>query len=156
MTWIQLLRTHNPTRMKKALWGLVIVVAGVGLFGLRWANHGGVNQASATSPSSASTPVTNAAPGNPAANTSPPAPHPALVSPSEFQQLRAAREAALQANPDLAAEYKQIINDMQIQQAKFDAAMIKADPKVAPIVAKLVALRQLNGGHAASPLSGSR
>ena len=48
----------------------------------------------------------------------------------------------LQANPDLAAEYKQIIDDMQAEQAKFDAAIIKVDPKAASIVAKLVAMRQ--------------
>jgi hypothetical protein len=64
---------------------------------------------------------------------------------SDFQRLRAARDAAFQAHPDLAAEYKDIIATMQKEQTELDAAMIKADPKAAPIVAKLVALRQRNG-----------
>ena len=88
--------------------------------------------------------MVGAAPGNPAASP----PHPAFVSPNEFQQFRAARDAVLQANPDLAAEYKDIIHAMQDEQSKLDAAMIKADPKVAPIVAKLVALRQHNAAPA--------
>jgi hypothetical protein len=142
--------------MKKVFLGLGLVVIGAGLFGLGWISHGEAGNASTPNPSG-NAPVTSAALGNPAANTPAQAPHPAaFVSPSEFQQLRAARDAVLQANPDLAGEYKQIITDMQAQQDKFDAAMIKADPKVAPIVAKLVALRQINSAHVSSGAPASR
>jgi hypothetical protein len=41
---------------------------------------------------------------------------------------------------------------MQTEQDDLDAAMIKADPKVAPIVAKLVALRQRNEVHVPPPI----
>jgi hypothetical protein len=142
--------------MKKVLLGLGIVVIGAGLFGLGWISHSGGSPAPA-SPASGNAPVTGTVPGNPTANTPAQAPHPAaFVSQTEFQQLRTARDAILQANPDLAAEYKQIINDMQAQQAKLDAAMIKADPKVAPIVAKLVALRQINSAHVSLGAPASR
>jgi len=58
------------------------------------------------------------------------------------------RETTLRANPNLATEYKQIIDDLRDEQAKLDAAMVKANPKVAPIIAKLTVLRQRNGGSA--------
>jgi len=73
-----------------------------------------------------------------------------MVTPGEWQQLRVTREAVLRTNPDLAAEYKQIMDEMQTQQTKLDAAIIKADPKAAPIVAKLVSLRQRNEAAAAA------
>jgi len=75
---------------------------------------------------------------------------------NDWQRLRAARDAALQANPDLAAEYKEIIQEMQMQQNELDVAMIKADPKVASIVAKLVELRQRNGAHPPPATPGPR
>jgi hypothetical protein len=79
-----------------------------------------------------------------------------LVSPGEWEHLRSARDSALQANPDLAAEYKEILAAMDAQQKKIDADMIKVDPKVAPIVAKLVVLREMNGGHVPSSAAGPR
>jgi hypothetical protein len=136
--------------MKNVLIGIGIGIVGTVLFGLGWISHGMADKASTTSSSSDSAPTATTVPGNPAPNTPPEAPHPALVSQSEFQQLQAARDAAMQANPDLAAEYKQIIKDLQNEQNELDTAMIKADPKVEPIVAKLVALRQRNGAPAPS------
>ena len=61
------------------------------------------------------------------------------LTPEEQQELRAARKAAMDANPDLAAEQKAL-------QDKINAAMIKADPKVAPIIAKLEAAHQHHEG----------
>jgi hypothetical protein len=59
----------------------------------------------------------------------------------------------LQNNPDLAAEYKSLLAEMDEQQKALDAAMIKADPKVAPIVAKLQELRKKNSVKPASTAS---
>ena len=57
------------------------------------------------------------------------------LSPEERQELMSARKAAMDANPDLAAEQKAL-------QEKINAAMIKADPKVAPLIAKMDAARK--------------
>ncbi len=74
-----------------------------------------------------------------------PAPPPTnMPLPSEWQELRAVRDITLQKRPDLAAEYKSLLAEMDDQQKRLDEAMIKADPKVAPIVAKLEQLRKKN------------
>jgi len=57
------------------------------------------------------------------------------LTPEEREELKAARQAAFQANPDL-------LDQMKAVQDKINAAMIKADPKVAPIIAKQEAARQ--------------
>jgi hypothetical protein len=62
----------------------------------------------------------------------------------DLRRFRSAREAALSQNPDLAAEYKEIISEIENQQQKLDAAMIKADPAVAPIIVKLKIIRKSN------------
>ncbi len=146
--------------MKKAFLALGLLVLGIGLFGLGWVSHGGAGKAPPTVSPSSNAQTAGSASVIPAANSQAPAaaqPHQApFVSQDEFRQLQSARDAALQANPDLAAEYKQIISDMQAQQVKFDAALIKADPKVAPVVAKLVALRQINGAHPPSAVSSAK
>jgi hypothetical protein len=67
-----------------------------------------------------------------------------LMSPSQWPEFLSARQAALQANPDLETEHKQILKKMDAQQTKLDAAVIKADPKIKPVIDKLVALRQKN------------
>ena len=61
-----------------------------------------------------------------------------------MQELRSVRDTTLQNNPDLASEYKSLLAEMDQQQKDLDAAMIKADPKVAPVVAKLEELRKRN------------
>src|SRR5438477_12029960 len=98
--------------MKKVFLLLAVVIAGAGIFELGWISRAGFNQAPSTKPSSAPS-VASTTPGNSTTNTPPPAPHFPLVSPDDFQHLRTAREAALRDNPDLAAEYKQIVDDMQ-------------------------------------------
>ena len=69
---------------------------------------------------------------------------PNIPMPKEWQELRLVRETTLQSNPDLAAEYKSLLAEMDEQQKEMDAAMMKVDPKVAPIVAKLEQLRKRN------------
>jgi len=69
----------------------------------------------------------------------------------EWQQLKSAHDAALQANPDLAAQEKQLKEEMEALHKKLDAAMIKADPKVAPILAKLEAAHQHHGDQDGPP-----
>jgi hypothetical protein len=63
---------------------------------------------------------------------------------SEMQEYRSTEEQTLRAHPELAAEYKELIDEMAGQEKDLEAAMIKADPAVAPVVAKLRALRERN------------
>lgn len=63
------------------------------------------------------------------------------ITPGEWQALRTARAAAIQANPDLLSENKKLIERMRAFEDKLDAVMIKADPTVAPILAKFEANR---------------
>jgi hypothetical protein len=72
-----------------------------------------------------------------------PQPPATFVAQAQWQELRNARTKALE-DPTLAAEYKSILDDAKAAQRDFDSAMVKADPHVAPIVAKLVALRDRN------------
>jgi len=124
--------------MRQSLYVLLILVIGGGVFALVWFSHHKAGQVSSSTSSNIPHPVNTAA-NHPPTQAPPSDPH--LVTEKDWEQLRAARLTALQTNPDLAAEYKHLMDEMKAQQAKFDAAMIKADPKVAPLVAKLVALR---------------
>jgi hypothetical protein len=60
------------------------------------------------------------------------------LTPEERQEVMAARQAAFQADPSLQAEQEAL-------QQKIDAAMVAADPKVAPILAKMEANRKMQG-----------
>ena len=125
--------------MKTAFYALVILVVGAGMIWVVRSHRSGAEKASTTT-------IIRHIPHavNTAANYPPPTPSaqdPRAVSPSEWGHLRDARDAAMKANPDLAAEYKELLKEMKAQQAKFDAAMIAADPKVAPIVTKFLAMR---------------
>jgi len=73
------------------------------------------------------------------------------ITPDEWQELRAARNAAIQANPDLIAENKKLLERMRALQDKVDALMIKTDPSIAPIIAKFEANRPHLGTPAAPP-----
>jgi hypothetical protein len=59
------------------------------------------------------------------------------LTPEEWQKFRVARQAALKANPELLTKSAQLTMEMRAFQDKLNAAIIEADPKVAPIVAKL-------------------
>jgi len=128
------------------------LAVGAGLFWLGRISHGD-GQASKVASSAAQSPL----PGSTgtttnSSSTSASAQHPpqALMSPGDWQKLRSTRDQVLQSNPDLQAEYKQILKKMDGQQATLDDAMIKADPAVKPVIAKLVELRQKNGALAAA------
>lgn len=58
------------------------------------------------------------------------------LRPADWQELRAAHQKALQADPDLLAKAAELTQRMRLFQAKLNAAMVKNDPKIAPIIAK--------------------
>ncbi len=60
-----------------------------------------------------------------------------MLTQDERDELRKAHDAALQNDQSLAQEGKDLQEKMKAYQDKVNAAMIKADPKVAPIIAKL-------------------
>ena len=62
-----------------------------------------------------------------------------ILTPDEMQELHTAHDEAIQANSDLATEEKDLKAKMDAFHKKMDAAMIAADPKVAPIIEKLQA-----------------
>jgi hypothetical protein len=65
--------------------------------------------------------------------------HPApleMVMSKNWQEVRAARVLAFQNNPDLTSQYQQILKAMNDQRKKLDAAMIQANLKIAPLIAK--------------------
>lgn len=59
------------------------------------------------------------------------------LSPQNWQELRVARQAVLKAHPELSAKALQLSTKMRAFQVKLNAAIIKEDPKLEPIVAKL-------------------
>lgn len=82
-----------------------------------------------------------------------------MLTDAEKQELKAAHDAAIQANPSLGTEGKDLgdqmraareagqkpsddlLAQMQAYHKKLNAAMIAADPNVAPIIAKMDAGR---------------
>lgn len=95
---------------------------------------------------------TNAPPSGP-----PPVQHASILSPEEDQEVNKAHSAALFADPSLAAEERalwgkfkaardagerpspDVMAELQDLNTKLYAAMIKIDPKVEPLLAKLEA-----------------
>jgi hypothetical protein len=65
----------------------------------------------------------------------------------EMEELHAAHDAALKANPDLAIEEKAV-------RDKIEAAMVAADPKVEAILAKMKAHHGGPGMDGPPPPSG--
>jgi len=63
----------------------------------------------------------------------------APLTKDERTELKSAHDAALQANPDLAAEEKQLHQQWKDYAKKMHDAMVKADPKVEPILEKMKA-----------------
>ena len=68
-----------------------------------------------------------------------------VLTPEERDQLKSAHDAALAANPALDAEFKDLQEKQKALQEKIKAAMIKADPSVAPILAKMEAAHHHDG-----------
>lgn len=128
---------------------IVLLVVGCVAWGL-WSRY--APAPNAVSPSVASAPSATAPAANPAANpaihTAPP---PVFTQVREWRQYRDVREKTLADNPDLAAEYQSLRHQLEQQEKDLDAAMVKADPQVAPIVARLEAIRtQGPGSHPAA------
>ena len=73
------------------------------------------------------------------------------LSKEERQEVRQARDTALQADPALAAEGRDLEAKMRDYHQKVNAAMIKADPNVAPLLAKMDAAHPHHGGGAGGP-----
>ena len=69
----------------------------------------------------------------------------------EKQELHAAHDAAIKADPSLDTEGKALKEQMEAYNKKLHAAMVKADPKVEPILAKLDASRGHHGGPDGPP-----
>ncbi len=55
----------------------------------------------------------------------------------DMDKLKAAHDAALQANPDLAAQEKALHEQMEALHQKIKDAMLKTDPSIAPILEKM-------------------
>jgi len=66
--------------------------------------------------------------------------NPAQIMPYEWQEFRLERRVVVLNTPSLLAAEKKLSADMKAQQAKVEAAMIKIDPKVQPILAKVAVL----------------
>ena len=105
-------------RMKRLSLLLIVVLGGTA-----WAQQAGSTPNHTTSPTSGkATGIT--------------------ISPEEWQELRAARSTAMQTNPDLIAEDKKLSERMSALEDKLDAVMVKANPSIAPIIAKFEAGRR--------------
>jgi len=90
--------------------------------------------------------ATNAPPAIPPPRTAtppmaPPGGRGSFLSPEEVQALNKARSEALQANPDLETERKELDEKGKAWQMKLEADMAKVDPSVAPILARIQAMR---------------
>ena len=127
--------------MKK---NILIVVLIVALGYTTWLAFGGHNSQPKDTPKAATTLTPNHLAPSSAIH---PIPTP-LMARDEWQKYRSAREKALQDTPALQAEYQDILKGMDAQQGKLDAAMLKADPKLGPVLAKLNALK---AQHSTSP-----
>jgi hypothetical protein len=68
---------------------------------------------------------------------------PATMSEAEWTEYRFERLTVVRTTPELAAESKQLEADAKVQAKAVEAAMVKADPSVEPLLTKLSAL--LNG-----------
>lgn len=65
---------------------------------------------------------------------------PATMSEAEWTEYRFERVTVIRTNPDLAAESKQLEAAAKSQAQAVEAAMMKADPSVGPLLARLAAL----------------
>jgi Spy/CpxP family protein refolding chaperone len=65
----------------------------------------------------------------------------------QWQELKAARDSALQANPDLKTEETQLRQEHKAHMKKMHDAMVQADPNVEPILTKLEAAHHHHHHH---------
>ncbi len=87
---------------------------------------------------------------NPPVSTIPAKSSQVTITPEEWQELRGARAVALRTNPNLIAENKKLMDRMRAFEDKVDAAMVKANPTIAPLIAKFEAGRQQRPGMSGS------
>jgi hypothetical protein len=121
--------------MKRSILFLFLALS---LAGIAWAQPAGP-----TSPPAHSPPL----------NTPPATTDPMAITPDEWREVRAAHSAVLQANPSLLAEHEKLVERMRALEDKIDAAMVKADPTLSPIIAKFEGNRPHPGTPAAPPAS---
>jgi hypothetical protein len=63
--------------------------------------------------------------------------HHRFLTKEELTELQTAHDEALKSNPDLDAEGKELMKKQEEYRKKLHDAMVKADPKVEPILAKM-------------------
>jgi len=59
------------------------------------------------------------------------------LTPEEWSEVNAARQKAVRDNPEIMAKLAELSEKMRAFQAKLHAAMIKANPAVAPTIKRL-------------------
>lgn len=59
-----------------------------------------------------------------------------IITADEWKELRDARAAAIKAHPELLQENTELIEKIRAFEAKLNAAMIKANPSIAPLMVK--------------------
>jgi hypothetical protein len=117
--------------------GLVLIVTGVWIAGERYGAQKQVAPAVKSASVTAVAPVSH--PNPPVASQPQP-----LMAPSQWPEFLSARQAAFKSDPDLVADYKKILKQMDAQQARLDAAVVTVDPKLKPVMEKLAILRKKN------------
>ena len=75
------------------------------------------------------------------------------VTPEEKEKLHAAHDAVMKADPALEAEGKDLMEKQHAHEKKVDDAMIKSDPSLAPLIAKMEKERMMHphGGPGGPP-----
>jgi hypothetical protein len=75
----------------------------------------------------------------------PPPGHHGMLTKEQHDELKAAHDAALKADPTLATEDQQLKAENDAFHKKLDEAMIKADPSVEPLLKKMEAEHRHHG-----------
>lgn len=100
----------------------LLFITGLSLAGTTWAQQ--------ATPASQPTPSPGATPAETAPN---------MITSDEARELHEARSAAIRVHPELIADMQKLMDRRRDLEARINAAMIKADPGVAPIIAKIEA-----------------
>lgn len=76
---------------------------------------------------------------------------PATMAEAEWTEYRLERSLLIRDNPELAKESLQLENDTRAQARAVEEAMVKADPSIAPILARVSALVRSDWNAAPAP-----
>ena len=131
-SWLRTTLNHTD-KMKNVpwvIWTVFIIIAGTG-WGL-WIHDRLETSPPTTASSQAKMPRMN----TPASRYTP------IPNQVLWHEYMLTRQKVLQENPNLAAEFNELQGEFGAQQKDLDAAMIKVDPKVSSILAKMDAVRQ--------------